>query len=616
MMDGSRFGPRGAQVRRIVGLTIAICIAIVYAGLWIYRIDLITAMALRVLDRQGLGPAQLVIDRVDFSGLHARDIKLYDGAVEAAGLTLGYTPLALFSKHLTSANLAGLRVKLSTKGDTVMLGNQPLGPTAAAKPASAPLSFQIDALKLDDARIVLDRADGQLEAKFSTTLALNGADLSNAAFSVDLVVPMEGPDLAVRVVVPAFGLSTRADGALRLDFSGVTVTPKDLPWVAEKIGGEVAWHGDRASAKFTVNALRSTESPALVQPLRLTGDVTLAGKRVDFVLHAYAETAGSKGKLEVAVTGRHDMAMNSGSASISTSPVAFRSKAVQPADFAPALDGALPDIAGAVSVSGSARWQDFVLVPDIVVTLADLSVAAPGAQLSQINGEIHLVGLWPPATPPKQALKGIVEAGGLPPSKFAFDFQLLPTSVLMVEATTVDFASGKISASPFSVDPKKPEISSVLRVDQVDLAELFKLINVDGIGGTGRLDGNIPLRLAGKRIRISNGTLAASGPGVLRLSAGGKVPAAIGQAGESAKLALEALSDFRYETLVLELNQTDGGSGTILIKLQGRNPAVLDGRPFNFNIKFESDFDRLTDLVIGSMTAAQELLRKTTQMVR
>ena len=155
----------------------------------------------------------------------------------------------------------------------------------------------------------------------------------------------------------------------------------------------------------------------------------------------------------------------------------------------------------------------------------------------------------------------------------------------------------------------------MLRVDQVDLAELFKLINVDGIGGTGRLDGNIPLRLAGKRIRISNGTLAASGPGVLRLSSG-KVPEAIGQAGESAKLVLDALGDFRYETLVLELNQADSGSGTILIKLQGHNPAVLDGRPFNFNIKFESDFDRLTDLVIGSMTAAQELLRKTTQMVR
>lgn len=614
-MSEARVSPQRPSVLRIVGLAIAVCVAVVCAALWIYRIELTTATAIRALERQGFGPVSLVIDRVDLAGLHARDIKLYGGGVEAAGLTLSYTLFALFSKRLASANLTGLRVKLSTEGDNIMLGNRPLRPSAGASPASAPPNFQIDALKLNDARIAFDRPDGRLEAKFSTTLALNGADLRNAAFSVDFVVPMEGPDLAVRVAVPAFGLSARDDGTLRLDFSGATVTPKDLPWIAEEIGGEVVWRGDKATAKFAVNKLRSLQTPALIQPLRLTGDATLTGKKVDFVLHAHAETAGAKVKLDVVVDGHHDMATNSGAATISAPPVMFRSKAVQPADFAPALSGALPDVAGAVSVSGSARWQDFVLSPDIAVTLADLSVVTPSARLSQINGEIHLVGLWPPATPPKQTLKGIVEAGGLPPSKFVFDFRLLPTSVLKVEAAAVEFANGKISASPFAVDPKKLEISSVLRVDQVDLAELFKLINIDGIGGTGRLDGNIPLRLAGKRIRINNGTLAASGPGVLRLS-GGKVPEAIGQAGESAKLVLDALSDFHYETMALELNQTDSGKGTILLKLQGHNPAVLDGRPFNFNIKFESDFDRLTDLVLGSMTAAQELLRKTTQMAR
>lgn len=600
---------------RIVGLAIAICVAVACAGLWIYRIDLVTAAALRVLERQGLGPAQLVIDRVDLGGLHASQIKLYGGAVEAAALTLGYTPFELLAKHLALMDIDGLRVKLSTDDGSIMLGGRPLNPATASEPASPPPRFQIDALKLDDAWVALDRPSGRLEAKFSTKLALNGADLRNAAFSVDFVVPMEGADLALRVTVPALGLSARDDGALRLNFSGATVAPKDLPWIAEEIRGEIVWRGDKATAKFTIDKLRSLQTPTLVQPLRLTGDAALTGKRIGFALRAYAETADTKGKLEVMIDGYHDTATNSGSASISVPPVTFRSKTVQPAHFAPALGGTLPDVAGSVSVSGSARWHDSVLSPDIAVTLADLSIVTPGAQLSQINSEIHLAGLRPPETPSKQTLKGIIEAGGLPPSKFALDFRLLPTSVLAVEAATVDFASGKISTSPFTVDPKKPEIGTVLRVDQVDLAELFKLINVDGIGGTGRLDGNIPVRLAGKRIRIGNGSLAASGPGVLRLSSG-KVPEAIGQAGESAKLVLDALSDFHYETLVLELNQADSGNGTILLKLQGHNPAVLDGRPFNFNIKFESDFDRLTDLVLGSMTAAQELLRKTTQMAR
>lgn len=600
---------------RIVGLVIAISIAVACAGLWIYRIDLVTAAALRVLERQGLGPAQLVIDRVDLSGLHARDIKLHGGAVEAAGVTLGYTPIELLGKRLASADIDGLRVKLSTQGNEVMLGGRPLRPSTASEPASPLPALKIDALKLDDAWIALDRPSGRLEAKFSTELAWNGADLRDAAFSVDFVVPMDGPDLALRVAVPAFGLSARDDGALRLDFARATVAPRSLPWIADDIDGEVVWRGDKATVKFAVKNLRNLQTPALIQPLRLTGDATLTGKKVDFALHLHAKTADAKDRLEITVDGRHDVATNSGSANISVPPVTFHSKTVQPAHFVPALEGALPDIAGSVSVSGAARWKDFVLSPDIAVTLADLAVVTPGARFRQVNGEIHLVGLWPPETPSKQTVKGIVEAGGLPPSKFALDFHLLATSVLMVEAAALDFAGGKVSTSPFAVDPKKPEIGTVLRVDQVDLAELFKLINVDGIGGMGRLDGNIPLRLAGKRIRISNGMLAASGPGVLRLGSG-KVPAAIGQAGESAKVALDALTDFRYETLVLELNQADNGAGTILIKLQGSNPAVLDGRPFNFNIKFESDFDRLTDLIIGSMAAAQELLRKTTQIAR
>lgn len=614
-MNGTHISPRGASVWRVVGLAIAICVALVCAGLWLYRIELTTATALRVLERQGFGPVHLVIDRVGLNGLHARDIKLYGGAVEAASLTLGYTPLALLMKRLNLANIAGLRVKLSTDGGDITLGGRPLRSSAASGTASPLPGFQVDSLKLDDARVAFDRPGGRLEARFTTELALKGADLRNAALSVDFVMPMDGPDLALHVVVPALGLSARDDGAIRLDFARASVAPRDMPWLAEDIGGEVVWRADKATAKFVVGNLHNLQEPVLIQPLRLTGDAALTGKNLDFALRAQTEAVGAKGKLEMMVKGHHDGATNSGTASISVPPVIFRPKGVQPADFAPTLSSALPELAGSVAISGSVRWHDLVLSPDITVTLAGVSFVTPGARLSQIDGEINLVGLWPPVTPPKQALKGIVEAGGLPPSRFALDFQLLPTSILMVEAAAVDFANGKISTSSFAIDPKKPEIGTVLRVDQVDLAELFRLIDVGGLGGTGRLDGNIPVRIAGKRIRISNGALAASGPGMLRLSSG-KVPEEIGQAGESAKLVLDALSDFRYETLALVLNQANSGNGIILLKLKGHNPAVLDGRPFNFNIKFESDFDRLTDLVIGSMVAAQELLRRTTAITR
>ena len=53
------------------------------------------------------------------------------------------------------------------------------------------------------------------------------------------------------------------------------------------------------------------------------------------------------------------------------------------------------------------------------------------------------------------------------------------------------------------------------------------------------------------------------------------------------------------------------GEGTIALRLHGRNPPVLEGQAFNLNVTLESNFDRLIDLALRSMAAAQELLRQT-----
>ena len=81
-------------------------------------------------------------------------------------------------------------------------------------------------------------------------------------------------------------------------------------------------------------------------------------------------------------------------------------------------------------------------------------------------------------------------------------------------------------------------------------------------------------------------------------------------------LALQALADFHYDTLSMDLAENASGEGAIALRLQGRNPALLDGRAFNLNIKLETNFDRLIDLAMRSMAAARELLRRTTGSTR
>jgi hypothetical protein len=212
-------------------------------------------------------------------------------------------------------------------------------------------------------------------------------------------------------------------------------------------------------------------------------------------------------------------------------------------------------------------------------------------------------------------LKATVEAGGLPPSDMTLQFHLEPAPALAVETLTADFSGGRISTSPFVIDPAQPQLDTTLTIDQLDLDKLFTLIDVDGLGGTRRLDGQMRLRLADGRVRISDGRLAASAPGVLHFKSAG-LPKEISAAGQPVQLALEALTDFHYDSLAMEIDQEASGAGVVLLKLLGHNPAVLDGRPFQFNIKFESNFDRLTDLALRSLTAAQELLRRAVGTMR
>ena len=81
-------------------------------------------------------------------------------------------------------------------------------------------------------------------------------------------------------------------------------------------------------------------------------------------------------------------------------------------------------------------------------------------------------------------------------------------------------------------------------------------------------------------------------------------------------LALQALADFHYDILSMDLVENASGEGEIALRLQGRNPALLDGRAFNLNIRLEINFDRLIDLAMRSMAAARELLRQTTGSTR
>ena len=62
--------------------------------------------------------------------------------------------------------------------------------------------------------------------------------------------------------------------------------------------------------------------------------------------------------------------------------------------------------------------------------------------------------------------------------------------------------------------------------------------------------------------------------------------------------------------LTLTLDKAETGEGTVLLQLQGNNPDLLSGQPFNFNIRIDSNFDRLAEYALLSIRSAEDLLRR------
>ena len=159
-----------------------------------------------------------------------------------------------------------------------------------------------------------------------------------------------------------------------------------------------------------------------------------------------------------------------------------------------------------------------------------------------------------------------------------------------------------------ALDPAAPRLDLPFEVEGLDLAELFRILDIDGLSGTGRLSGRIPVALEGEAVTIAGGRLAAQAPGTLRLESE-RARQALAGAGESADLMFRALQNFRYDELSLAIDKPATAAARLTLVLLGHNPDVLDGYPFRFNINLEGDTDRLVAALSQAYSLSNRMLR-------
>ncbi len=375
------------------------------------------------------------------------------------------------------------------------------------------------------------------------------------------------------------------DGTLRWREEGIEVS--GLRTLLTYNSGLSEW----PQMRLDVSEITDTRSPARFVPLR--ADLRISpvwpigdDVRMSFNVHAPAK------RYALNVEASYEAAHNKATALVRLPPLVFEPGVYQPKDLSPLMGSYTDDVTGSVEVTGDVTWQDGNVASDLNLAIRDLSATAFGTRMERMNTLINFDGILPPSTPPEQlvAIAGI--DAGLPMRDALISLSLDPDGILVLESAEMKFAGGEVTSDRaiwrIGSDPEP----ILLNVTGVDVGALFDLADMDELTATGTLDGTIPVRFSEGDLIIEDASLASRQPGELRyLPIGG--PADLGTDEASLDLVLEALSNFHYERLEVDLDRAAGGETEIGLHIAGANPDLYDGYPIELNVSLTGALDQI-----------------------
>jgi hypothetical protein len=347
---------------------------------------------------------------------------------------------------------------------------------------------------------------------------------------------------------------------------------------------------DRATipkGRLQIGEIFDTQQIARFQNLALNAQFEPHEDGVGFEM----ELANPDRGLVVEISGAHRLTDSAGRARLHVHAVDFNPGQLQPSTLFPFLSDLLTEASGSIEMKGSAEWNADRIRGTVEVDVSDFSATTAFATLEHINATFELNETG--ATLPNQILSVGRLDFGLELTDGLIRYRVKPGWNVEIESTSWTFAGGELTTIG-KIDSRAKNRKSSIHVKNVDLAEFVKLVNLEGLSGSGRLEGEFPIALVGGEIEIRNAVLRSNGEaGVIRYRPDSGT-ANIAAADDQFATTLKVLENFHYERLEIEINGPALGEVAIQIHLAGVNPDYEDGYPVNFNLSVDS---RLSDLL-------------------
>ena len=274
-------------------------------------------------------------------------------------------------------------------------------------------------------------------------------------------------------------------------------------------------------------------------------------------------------------SGAHRIRRGCGEADVSShQPLATLAKALQPRPpMLRPLDLRTGEMAGRFAL-------DWCLNPAMkinakaTVQLRDAALGWDQASIEAAQGTLQLDGLNPLRGHVHIAARSGELATGTPLADLEIDLAL-GVETLAIHALHARLLGGTLRSEPLVVPWPLTNQPIPLEIQGIDLGLLLALPKVEGLSGSGQIDGVLPLVPNAGGIEIHDGQLRCQGSGTLKYAPTLAIPDNPG---------LQALRNFHFQHLDMRLSYSADGAYRTQTLLEGSNPDFYGGYPIRFGL--------------------------------
>lgn len=427
----------------------------------------------------------------------------------------------------------------------------------------------------------------------------DGAALDLGLTIGDRALDISGTAPRLSFEATATGPPSLVGSLSQIGFAG-TLIPAEVTAGAATFDLASPQTGLAGTARLSRVRIADFRADPLYSPLVAEFDASLEAGELSLQGPVHLEASGQRvGDAELALS----LPEIDGALTLVSEPLRFQPGGLQPHDISDRLRGVFTDARGTLDGQAHIRIEAGRLSGTGAVEVSEFGFQTLAlGRVSGVNGAVRFDDLLALQTPPGQRVTiGRIDPG-LPLEDGEVSFQLDGPGLARLESALWPFAGGVLAVEPTRWQVGADRRTLAVRADAIELAELTALLDLPDFEATGTVSGRFPIEFVAGNAYIRDARLAADRSGG-RLSYTGQVGQQAGSGNENVAMAFRALRDFKFTVLEIGADGNLAGEIIVTARVEGRNPDVLEGQAFNFNISIESQ--------LGQLIASTQRLRGT-----